>query len=277
MAKALGLIGNFKGKLGNTVGYSLKDSNNKQTQGVRVYQPVVRNPKTAAQAEQRMKLAPINATYRVLKMVIDRGQEGKAYGNKSRLAWLRDAIKAFEGAYFVKGATVNMPSIVPLTKGSLATDIHPDAGEEQIRFSVTGVTAAGVTTIGALSAAMIAQLNGLKEGDQVTFVALYKESVGMSAKIESIVLSSTSTENLPSFITIVDDEVHVFTEDVNCTAYSVIVSREGDNGAHLRNNTILYTAEGYDSDTQTSAAKQAAIESYMSQGANTDWAEESLM
>ena len=84
MAKGVGLIGNFKGKVGNTVGYSLKDSNNKQTQGIRVYQPVVRNPKTYAQAEQRMKLAPINATYRALKMIIDRGQEGLAYGNKSR-------------------------------------------------------------------------------------------------------------------------------------------------------------------------------------------------
>ena len=277
MAKALGLIGNFKGKLGNTVGYSLKDSNNKQTQGVRVYQPVVRNPKTAAQAEQRCKLAPINATYRALKMVIDRGQEGKAYGNKSRLAWLKDALKGFEGGYFEKGATINMPALVPLTKGSLTTTIHPDGGEQQIRFSVSGVTAAGVTTIGALSAAMIAQINGLKEGDQVTFVAVYMANSGITAKIESIVLNSTSTENLPSFITIDDGQVQVFAESANCTAVAIVVSREGDNGAHLRNNSSLVTEAGYNEDTLAPAAKQAAIESYMSQGANTDWAEESLM
>ena len=94
MAKGIGLIGNFRGKVGNMVGYNLKDSNNKQTQGVRVYQPVVKNPKTYGQAEQRAKLAPINATYRALKAIIDRGQEGKAYGNKSRLAWLSAAMKA---------------------------------------------------------------------------------------------------------------------------------------------------------------------------------------
>ena len=81
MAKGIGLIGNFRGKVGNMVGYNLKDSNNKQTQGVRVYQPVVKNPKTYAQAEQRAKLSPINATYRALKPIIDRGQESKAYGN----------------------------------------------------------------------------------------------------------------------------------------------------------------------------------------------------
>ena len=54
MAKAQGIIGNFKGKVGNMVGYQLTDSNNKQTQGIRIYQPNVKNPKTSAQAEQQM-------------------------------------------------------------------------------------------------------------------------------------------------------------------------------------------------------------------------------
>ena len=73
MAKGIGLIGNFKGKVGNTVGYKLTASNNGQTQGIRVYQPIVKNPKSAGQAEQRAKLLAVNATYRALKKVIDRG------------------------------------------------------------------------------------------------------------------------------------------------------------------------------------------------------------
>ena len=92
MAKGIGLVGNFKGKVGNMVGYKLSDSNTGNTQGIRVYQPIVRNPKTSAQAEQRAKLAPINATYRALKMVIDRGNESKPYGNASRIAWLKKAL-----------------------------------------------------------------------------------------------------------------------------------------------------------------------------------------
>ena len=277
MAKALGLIGNFKGKLGNTVGYSLKDSNNKQTQGVRVYQPVVRNPKTAAQAEQRCKLAPINATYRALKMIIDRGQEGKAYGNKSRLAWLRDALKAFEGGYFVKGAAINMPALVPLTKGSLPVSFNPDASADHIVLSVPSVSAETTTTFGALCTALVGRFSGLQDGDQVTFVETYDNDGFIGCLIESIVIDSTSTAAIPSFIEVDDGSVDVFAGLKSGTAVAVIVSREGDNGAHLRNSVSLTKAENYETNTLAPTAKQAAIESYMSQGANTDWAEESLM
>ena len=277
MAKALGLIGNFKGKLGNTVGYSLKDSNNKQTQGVRVYQPVVRNPKTAAQAEQRCKLAPINATYRALKMVIDRGQEGKAYGNKSRLAWLKDAIKAFDGGYFVKGATINMPALGPLTKGSLAHELYLDSTKNYIYIEVQDVTSADTNTLGKLSAKLIAQSPSIHEGDQLTFIGTYEAGGMLAVRVLSIVVDSTSTAALPSAITIADDHVNVFSNESDTTAAAIVLSREGDNGAHLRSTEILEQLSEYNADTLAPAAKQAAIESYMSQGANTDWAEESLM
>lgn len=277
MAKALGLIGNFKGKLGNTVGYSLKDSNNKQTQGVRVYQPVVRNPKTAAQAEQRAKLAPINATYRTLKMVIDRGQQGKAYGNKSRLAWLSDALKDFNGGWFEKGAAINLPALVPLTKGSLPVSFNIEDELDNISITVAGVTALSVTTIGALSTALKTAFPALQEGDQITFVSTYNQNNVINSVVESIIVNSTSTEALPSFITISENTVDVFESRGGATAYAVVVSREGSNGEHLRNSTHLINGSGYTATTLEPAAKQAAIESYMSQGANTDWAEESLM
>ena len=277
MAKGQGLIGNFKGKLGNTVGYSLKDSNNKQTQGIRVYQPVVRNPKTYAQAEQRAKLAPINATYRALKMVIDRGQEGKAYGNKSRLAWLSAALKAFNGGWFGKSAAITDPALVPLTKGSIPVSLSIENSEEQLIIDCAGMTSAVTNKMGLLSAALIAAYPALQNGDQITFIVLKKNSSGIITLVDSIVLDTTSTENIPSFLTCEDGELRVYTEDVKTTAYAAIVSREGDNGAHLRNNTSLIYGGGYDLEVLTDAAKEAAIVSYMSQGANTDWAEESLM
>lgn len=277
MAKALGLIGNFKGKLGNTVGYSLKDSNNKQTQGVRVYQPVVRNPKTAAQAEQRAKLAPINATYRALKMVIDRGQEGKAYGNKSRLAWLSAAMKAFNGGWFEKGAAITMPALVPLTKGSLAINITPVPEQTFIKINIDGLVASGITNLGKFAEAMIASFSGLTNGDQITFVKVASNNSAILTKVESLVLDTTSTAALPSWLTVEDDYVNVFVDDNDTTAGAIIVSREGDNGAHLRTTTSLQMLEEYNGELLTPGAKEAAIESYMSQGANTDWAEESLM
>lgn len=277
MAKALGLIGNFKGKLGNTVGYSLKDSNNKQTQGVRVYQPVVRNPKTAAQAEQRCKLAPINATYRALKMVIDRGQEGKAYGNKSRLAWMKDALKAFNGGYFVKGAAINYPALVPLTKGSLAHGINIQSDANYFTIVVPGVSGETTTTLGALCTALVARYPSIKEGDQLTFIKIVSGGTTINVRVESLVIDSTSTAAIPSYISVEDDEVNVLTTGGNAAAGAIILSREGDNGAHLRSTESIHIMGNYDDSLLAEDAKQAAIESYMSQGANTDWAEESLM
>ena len=277
MAKALGLIGNFKGKLGNTVGYSLKDSNNKQTQGVRVYQPVVRNPKTAAQAEQRAKLAPINATYRALKMIIDRGQEGKAYGNKSRLAWLSEAMKNFDGGWFEKGAAIVVPAWVPLTKGSL-----PGLTLSALSHSNCQIAAADVTAelefnnFGEFCTLFESKFPDLKDGDQITFIALSVSYGVLSAKVQSIVLDSSSTAAMPITVTTVTNAFN-FDDFVSSIGGAVIVSREGDNGAHLRSTASLIAADDLDKDYTDPADKQAAIESYMSQGANTDWAEESLM
>lgn len=277
MAKALGLIGNFKGKLGNTVGYSLKDSNNKQTQGVRVYQPVVRNPKTAAQAEQRAKLAPINATYRALKMVIDRGQEGKAYGNKSRLAWLSAAMKAFNGGWFEKGATIEYPALVPLTKGSLSNPLALPANFQDMDFDVSGISTAETNTIGKLSTALLAAFSSLKEGDQLTFVSVGTTGIVMESQVQSFVIDTTSSSALPAWIQINNGAMKVTSTLEETGAGAVILSREGDNGAHLRSTTELIQSVSYSAEILAPAAKEAAIESYMSQGANTDWAEESLM
>lgn len=277
MAKALGLIGNFKGKLGNTVGYSLKDSNNKQTQGVRVYQPVVRNPKTAAQAEQRAKLAPINELYRCIKMVIDRGQEGQAYGNKSRLAWLKDALKAYNGNWTVKGTSNQQATNVPITKGTLACDIQNDGMGPNLTISLSGCTTADTTTLGKLSVCFLNTYPALKEGDQITFVVIVNAGTGISSVIDSIVLDPTSTADIPSFIQVHDDFIVTFASRMDGTNGAVVISREGNNGAHLRNTASLTKLSGYDESYDQDAAKQAAIESYMSQGANTDWAEESLM
>ena len=277
MAKALGLIGNFKGKLGNTVGYSLKDSNNKQTQGVRVYQPVVRNPKTAAQAEQRAKLAPINATYRALKMVIDRGQEGKAYGNKSRLAWLSDAMKAFDGGWFEKGAAINMPALVPLTKGSIAGTFPVDEHSGLLEIVLKETPAEAIATIGDLSTVLKNSYPFLQDGDQLTFVTVGKIDDNFISDVRSIVIDTTSSENRPTWVSVFENKIGILSSAQTRVAGAIVISREGDNGAHLRNTTTLSPLSAYNDDTLTPAAKKAAIESYMSQGANTDWAEESLM
>lgn len=276
MAKGIGLIGNFRGKVGNMVGYNLKDSNNKQTQGVRVYQPVVKNPKTYGQAEQRAKLAPINATYRVLKAIIDRGQEGKAYGNKSRLAWLSDAMKSFNGGWFEKGAAITAPALVPLTKGSIVGLPQPTSDDNEVKLKNVYESGLEPGNMGDLSTALLSKFSQLKSGDQITFVCLDGLTNGLTTAVESILIDTTSTDEIPETITFASGNVIFISGLTHEVAGAIIVSREGDNGAHLRSTTSLAQMGAYDTDLLAPAAKEAAIKSYMSAGANTDWAEESL-
>lgn len=275
MAKGLGIIGNFKGKVGNIVGYNLKDSNNKQTQGLRAYQPVVRNPKTARQAEQRAKMAPINATYRALKGIIDRGQEGVAYGNKSRLRFLSEAMKQFDGPWFEKGDAVTLPIKTNITRGSLQPiSISSVSGAELVTGLFVGETTT-FNTVGAISTALLANNPQLKEGDQLTFV--HGDFTYLTVK--SIILNSASSEAVSGFskdnnLLMLDDDQGA--EDAKAFG-CVILSREGDNGQHLRSTTALTLSTAAAADTHyTSTAKDAAIESYMAANGNTDWPEEQL-
>lgn len=276
MAKGTGLIGNFKGKVGNTVGYKLSASNNGQTQGIRVYQPIVKNPKTAAQAEQRAKLSPINATYRALKMVIDRGNEGLPYGNKSRLAWLKSAFKAESMPWFEKGAAVTMPVLCQLTKGSLASIADVDSGDSNIQLSVPGA-GSSTATVGALSTLILLEYSTLKNGDQLTFIEIVGVGDTMNARVASLVIDTTSTEAVPAPFTCNEDYLHAWADNGTGIAGAVIVSRQGDNGEHLRSTDFLNKLSGYDDTVLATAAKTAAIASYQSSAAtNSDWAEESI-
>ena len=276
MAKGTGLIGNFKGKVGNTVGYKLSASNNGQTQGIRVYQPIVKNPKTAAQAEQRAKLLAVNATYRALKMVIDRGNEGLPYGNKSRLAWLKGALKSTTMPWFEKGSLVNFPVGCPLTKGSLPS-VNAVLNGMTIDIPCASVTSStDVTTIGKLSAAILADNPILKEGDQLTYVVAIAGFDTLHTVVKSIVLNSTSSE-ANSIFTAGTGAIQYEPADAP-NGWAVIVSRQGDNGEHLRSTEVFAVPSSVSGDAPYDAdSKAAAIASYQASAANnSDWAEESI-
>lgn len=276
MAKAIGLIGNFKGKVGNMVGYQIPDSNTGNTQGIRIYQPVVKNPKTSAQAEQRAKLAPINATYRLLKSIIDRGNEGLPYGNKSRLAWLKQAFRADKMPWIEKGQPVTHAVICSITKGSLAS-LNYSADDDHISFATEGVqTSTAVNTVGAVSTILKAANPSLKEGDQVTIVMGFNYSGNLSFTVFSFVIDSTSAVAISGFTA--DEDKLQYGVDTGASYVAAIVSREGDNGQHLRSNeSLVATFEVANTRPYRAEDKTKAIESYMSSAAvNSDWAEESI-
>ena len=276
MAKGIGLIGNFKGKVGNTVGYKLTASNNGQTQGIRVYQPIVKNPKSAGQAEQRAKLLAVNATYRALKMVIDRGNEGLPYGNKSRLAWLKGALKAQTMPWFEKGAIPTHFVGCQLTKGSLSS-IGSAPNGDVLDINCSGVTdASDVTTIGKVSTLLKTAYSFLKEGDQITIVVAIPGANAPMVNVNSFVIDSTST-TAQSLLGAGAEMLKFKAIDV-IVASAVIISREGDNGEHLRSTEYLtIPGETLADAPYDAASKAAAIASYRASAAtNSDWAEESI-
>lgn len=276
MAKGIGLIGNFKGKVGNMVGYKNSASNTANTQGIRVYQPIVKNPKTAAQAEQRAKLAPINATYRALKMIIDRGNEGLPYGNQSRLAWLKQAFKAEHMPWIEKGKVVHFPVVCQLTKGSLS-GINYISDDGKLVITADGVTdGTAINTVGTLSTSLKSAYPFLQDGDQITIVSVNSNFESLYAVVKSFIINPTSTEAVSGFST--SDDIITYETSTTGSFNAVIVSREGTNGEHLRSTASLV---GWDdtiaADPYDTTSKTAAIESYMSSAAvNSDWAEESI-
>lgn len=171
MAKG-SFLGVKRGKLGDAVGYNVTNSKDKEKQGWRAYQPVVSNPQTDGQIDQRVKLQAVNNLYRALKSVIGRGFENHKYGDPSRRAFLKLALSAdfSSGPILSKGSTIAAPIPgVPIMYGSLPPVVaFYDADNVEFGLNLEVPENSDLATIGGISAIFIA--NGYQEGDQVTFV-----------------------------------------------------------------------------------------------------------
>ena len=279
MGKSVGIIGNFSGKLGNAVGFKNSASNDGRTQGVRIYQPVVKNPKSYAQALQRARMLPINNMYRLLKDIIDRGQEGISYGNKSRLAWLKKVMKDFNGPWQDKGTTEVWPIACQLTKGSLPKFPITNVEEGAIIVQVGATIAAAPQTVAQLYAALLTAYPTLQEGDQVTVVKGYATNGETSVVVDSFVMSSTDTTAVSDIELSAGHLAFKANETLGSLNFgAIIVSREGQNGAHLRSTqSVDFNAGLANNDVYADATvKAAAIRSYMTSGSNVDWPQEEI-
>lgn len=269
------MFSNFSGKVGTVVGYTNKDSNNKQTQVVRSYQPVVRNPMTLAQATQRVKFAPVFWTYRKLKAIIDRGQEGVEYGNRSRFAWLKQALSTYSGPWYVKDALVQLPVLCPITNGSLGV-VEPYAvSTNLIQTSFSGLQDGTYNTIGGVSESLLAKNTSIFVGDQITFV--YGDTA--SLHVYSIIIDPADTTPVNTF------QLHqgmlLYTHGIQLdgsTVFAMIVqSRKAANGNHLRSTSgVVLGPNAMSQPPYQEASRLPAIESYMSSATNTDWPQDQL-
>lgn len=274
MAKGTGIYGNFNGKIGNTVGFKIAQSRNRQNQGVRVYQPTIHNPKTAAQAEQRARVAAVQGTYTMLRNIIDRGNERKPYGYASRIEWLRNAYRSEIFPWFQKGARIAAPVICPLTFGTLP-ELDWSAIEDYIVLNAPEIPDdENLEDIGGVSYWLEHYNPFLRDGDQLTFITLSYEGTETNIDIFSFILDKESGEYVDRF-SVFHGTIRYESPMASVIA-AIIVSREGANGQHLRSSSALRPYNGLVTRTPYDAAsKAAAITSYRNAGAtNSDWSED---
>lgn len=79
----------------------------------------VKNPKTAGQSAQRMKLAPAQQFYGALNDVLDHSFQGVQYGEKSRQRFMSLAMKQNGGPYVIKDYKQFVPGSYTISTGNL--------------------------------------------------------------------------------------------------------------------------------------------------------------
>lgn len=245
MAKG-SFLGVKRGKIGDIVGYQVTNSNDKDKQGWRPYQPRVRNPQSDGQMVQRCKMAAVNNLYRALKEVIKRGFENHKYGDDSRRAWLKMALgQDFStGPWMVKGSMQPVPIVtVPITVGSLppVNVSFDDTGEY-----ITNIPCeTAPSDVAALSSLFIGA--GYQEGDQVTIINGWVPlRLSFAWRVVSFYISTSDSTPL-SDLDIIATRVSAAAGDLlslrlnqQTDALAIAVSRDG-NGINLRSTTYAAT------------------------------------
>ena len=166
-SKQGGAWGFLRGKVGG-MSYSIlgadKSGSGKKEQIIRSLPESVKNPQTAGQTMQRMKLAPAQKFYKAFSELLSNAFQGIAYGDASRRYFMALAMKA-EGPYVQKGVDRFIPAGYVFSQGSL-----PSVGIEPFEGGATVITLAnevaeGTTTI---TNGEFAELLGVGEDYQIT-------------------------------------------------------------------------------------------------------------
>lgn len=253
-------MGLWKGKKGSSVFYRIWNSNNKEIQGIREYRAEISNPQTDGQADQRSRMLPAQLIKGALRDIVSRSFQGVPYGSKSRLEFLKYALRAEVYPYLPKGSTEPVPGEYLISRGTLQQiECAYNSGGLQFdaRLRVRNLEVDRNTTIGVLSQNLIENNPNLQEGDQLTFVGCLMEDIGgldgnpnyFNWYYYSIVLDPANTNELDSvagytkvYLSSIDDiygNITINGDGDNICAAAVIVSRLGSDGQYLRSNARL--------------------------------------
>lgn len=233
----------------------------------------VKNPKTVAQIMQRMKMAPAAKFFEALSGILDHSWEGVPYGAKSRLEFMRRAMKNDPAVYVPYGYKSVAPGEYEVSAGSLPS--------LPWRNEIPSSSEANIDTDGPLSAAAVTQLNrfGVQNGDQITIALLIENSGLYEAKFARVIVGEGAEweSNLDFAIQM---NIDANNENANgvlenrAAGIAVIVSRGKEAATAKRSNEKMMLLGEY-KNLLSLEAMNAAIASYQTQTAynslNSDW------
>ena len=281
MAKATGLQSQFRGKVGNVIGYLTKNRAGRYEQTVKSYQPVVANPQSYAQALARVPIGPVQRVCSALLPLIQRGFEGTAYGDPSKSEFLSYNLKYFRGPFMVKGAVEVPPGPMLITKGSLASvsvaeiDSRIDTGI--ISFDLECRSLPANPTKGDIADELLTRNSWLVRGEQLTFILVYLVNGEYQYRYESLFLDPNDTamprgilQYLQAYTDLVSFSADDFPSGVQFAAAGCIRSQSYGESSFKRSTTFLTispTLYLYNDD----AAVRNAVASYRTGEDPEDW------
>lgn len=282
MARQQGAI-RFTGRLANTVGFKARDGRGDGFDAMRAHVTQVANPQTLAQMTQRMKLTPVQNFYRGLQELLNHSWQGVRYKNPSRLHFYALAMRAFSTygcPYVSKGDRQFVPWAFPISSGSVAVDTTVSAistGSATLALNADSTTFSG--TWAEASEALIAQNPGLKNGDQLTMVVVFKEGNNFIPYFCRVVLDVASTESAQDGNDVIlsqsGGKVTMIKEGdgigSDWVAAGLIVSRF-QNGVWQRSNSILAITASHRATYNSTAAFSNMLTSYKATSNNdSEW------
>lgn len=230
----------------------------------------VKNPNTVAQILQRMKMAPAAKFFDALSGILDHSWEGVPYGAKSRLEFMRRAMKNDPAVYVPYGYKSVAPGEYEISAGSLPSlpwrnVIVGDAPDEEILLKSED----------SLEANNVAALKryGVEEGDQITIVALANNNGVYETKQQRIIVENGADWDgyAGAFVLY---ESGTIVSDANTAAFVMIVSRGKEASTAKRSSEQMLLVGEY-RNLISLEAMNAAIASYQTQTAynslNSDW------
>lgn len=278
MGRATGISSQFRGKVGNVIGYLTKNRAGRYEQSVKAYQPVVANPQSFAQALSRVPVGPVQRICSALLTIIQRGFEGVSYGDASKSEFLSYNLKYFRGPYLEKSYPYVVPGPVLLTRGSLNNvnilRINSDGFvcslELPNNFSET-------SNIGELSAALLSYNSWLMQGEQLTFVYVLKHLDEYNYQFFSLNVNPNDTRSLTNYSFFKDNnfdslQVYLLSQplDTEIVAAAVIRSQPYGSTSFRRSTTFLTLSPDYPM-YNTEDDVRRAVASYRDGDTPEDW------